>query len=327
MHMNFMPHIWLSHATHTNESCHTYDWVISHIWLRRVTRCAARYPALIESCHAYDVALCCNVLQRVAVRCSALQRAVVRRNVLQCVTVRKVCCNVLQSVARCWSVLQGVAGHCRVVQCVAVGCGVLRSVAVRCSVLQCIAVCCSVLQCVIPVVTWHDQEWVTLRMSKWFQTYTLIDTCTLSDTNHGWSGKGLQHLLGATKRAFSLFDIFWNSDYRQRIPFNILKLGLSPEIRTPIDWNLKIQKTPILCIEVSGKPSTLHPWYAWVTSHIYVSCDIWISHVTFEWVTSCMNEPRHVWMPLSPLHSTRGTWKQVIPLLYTHHSRSLHTYI
>jgi len=47
---------------------------------------------------------------------------------------------------------------------------------------------------------------------------------------HEWSGEGLQHLLGATKHTFSAIQfrptgsfkfskIFWNSDYRQNIPF------------------------------------------------------------------------------------------------------------
>jgi hypothetical protein len=26
-----MPHIWMSHVTHMNESCHTYEWVMSHM--------------------------------------------------------------------------------------------------------------------------------------------------------------------------------------------------------------------------------------------------------------------------------------------------------
>ena len=30
---------WLSHGTHMTESCHTYDWVMSHIWLSHVTHC------------------------------------------------------------------------------------------------------------------------------------------------------------------------------------------------------------------------------------------------------------------------------------------------
>jgi len=28
-----MSHIWMSHVTHINESCHTYEWVMSHIWM------------------------------------------------------------------------------------------------------------------------------------------------------------------------------------------------------------------------------------------------------------------------------------------------------
>ena len=32
-----MWHIWISHVTHMNESCHTYEWVMSHIWMSHVT--------------------------------------------------------------------------------------------------------------------------------------------------------------------------------------------------------------------------------------------------------------------------------------------------
>jgi hypothetical protein len=31
-------HICMSHVTHMNESCHTYEWVISHIWMRYVKK-------------------------------------------------------------------------------------------------------------------------------------------------------------------------------------------------------------------------------------------------------------------------------------------------
>ena len=76
-------------------------------------------------------------------------------------------------------------------------------------------------------------------------------------------GKGLQHLPGASKGAFSLFyvysetriiardshSIFWNSDYRQRFPLKI-------------DWNLKIQILTFWCIDVSSNPALPHPWFA-----------------------------------------------------------------
>ena len=42
-----MSHIWMSHVTHTNESRHTYEWVMSHIWKSLVTH-------LNESCHTYE---------------------------------------------------------------------------------------------------------------------------------------------------------------------------------------------------------------------------------------------------------------------------------
>jgi len=41
-----MSHIWMSHVTHMDESCHTYRWVKSHIWMSHVTR-------IDESCHIY----------------------------------------------------------------------------------------------------------------------------------------------------------------------------------------------------------------------------------------------------------------------------------
>ena len=73
------------------------------------------------------VAVCCSVLQCVAVR--------MKRN------CPKIKAPVFDAV--CCSVLQWVAVGCRVLQCVAVCCSVLQCV---CSVLQCAAVRCSVLQ-------------------------------------------------------------------------------------------------------------------------------------------------------------------------------------
>jgi len=82
------------------------------------------------------------VLQSVAVRCSVIQMCVaVCCSVLQCVAMCPcvaVCCSVLQSVVEC----------CSVLQCVAVCCSVLQSVVECCRVLQRVAVCCSVLQSV-----------------------------------------------------------------------------------------------------------------------------------------------------------------------------------
>ena len=39
-----MSHIWMSHVTHLYESCHTYERVLSHIWMSHVTH-------MNESCH------------------------------------------------------------------------------------------------------------------------------------------------------------------------------------------------------------------------------------------------------------------------------------
>ena len=31
-----MPHVWMGHGAHMNESCHTYGWVMSHVWMPRM---------------------------------------------------------------------------------------------------------------------------------------------------------------------------------------------------------------------------------------------------------------------------------------------------
>jgi len=88
------------------------------------------------------VAVCCSVLQGVAVRCSALQ----------CVKCVAVCCSMLQCRPQRCAISPGLDSsssasyHTSVLQCVAACCTVLQCVALCCSVLQCVAVCCSVLQ-------------------------------------------------------------------------------------------------------------------------------------------------------------------------------------
>ena len=65
-----------------------------------------------------------------------------------------------------------------------------------------------------------------------FVTNVREESVNLGVLDHEWSGEGLQHLLGATKRAFSarqfeslclgicnLSNIFWDSDYRQGFPY------------------------------------------------------------------------------------------------------------
>jgi len=49
-----LPHIWMSHVTRMNESCHTFEWVMSiyecvmsHVWMSHVTR-------MNESRHTYE---------------------------------------------------------------------------------------------------------------------------------------------------------------------------------------------------------------------------------------------------------------------------------
>ena len=42
-----MSHTWMNHVTRINESCHTYERVMSQTWMRQVTH-------INESCHTHD---------------------------------------------------------------------------------------------------------------------------------------------------------------------------------------------------------------------------------------------------------------------------------
>ena len=68
-----MSHIWKSHITHVNESCHTSDRVMAHIWMshvthmmesRRTCECVTSHSWLShsthlrESCHTHRALFC-----------------------------------------------------------------------------------------------------------------------------------------------------------------------------------------------------------------------------------------------------------------------------
>ena len=45
----------MSHATHMNESCHTYESVMSHMRMRHVTRANVHVTSMNESHHTLAV--------------------------------------------------------------------------------------------------------------------------------------------------------------------------------------------------------------------------------------------------------------------------------
>jgi len=167
---------YMSDSTHVNAECHLcsetrgtcikaswhkYEWW--RVWMSHVTY-------VNEACHIWGThsrAVCCSVLQYVAVQCVQLRHTwksqvtyVNEACHIWGTHSRAVCCSVLQCVAVCCSVLQCVAVCCSVLQCVKwwhtsmshvtyvnEACHIwgTHSRAVCCSVLQCVAVCCSVL--------------------------------------------------------------------------------------------------------------------------------------------------------------------------------------
>ena len=63
-----MSHIWMSNGTHINESCHTYEWVtlqirmshVTHIWLSYVTYCSGSLGEFRNHCGCAGAGLCGN---------------------------------------------------------------------------------------------------------------------------------------------------------------------------------------------------------------------------------------------------------------------------
>ena len=48
-----MSHIWMSHGTHNNESRHTYEWVTAHVWLVSLPRCLCVYLCVYTYMRVY----------------------------------------------------------------------------------------------------------------------------------------------------------------------------------------------------------------------------------------------------------------------------------
>jgi len=119
-----MSHIWMSHVTHMNESCHAYERVMPHIR-------TSHGICIIESCHTYQQSMAhiwMSHVTHINESCHTCSR--------DGLTSQALCSGVLQCVCR----------------------SVLQCVAVCCSVLQCVAVCCSVLQCVAVLVLYQKTD-------------------------------------------------------------------------------------------------------------------------------------------------------------------------
>jgi len=129
----------------------------------------------------YVVAVCCIVLQGVAVRVSFSVPSFICLLEPSCIYIRIKCCIVLQCVAVCWIC---VAACCIVLQGAVVcmsfrvpfSISLLESTCVYthikcCSVLQCVAVCCSVLQCVAVCCSVHGLSSALLHLPTRIHLY------------------------------------------------------------------------------------------------------------------------------------------------------------
>jgi len=157
-----MTHVWMCHVPRTNESYHTYEWVMPHTWMSHshVTR-------MNGSCHKSEsvtnldfrnksweeasIRLCntlqhtvthCNTLQHLKTHCNTLQHSAARCNtVLECpdklleeAFIRL--CNTLKHTATRCNALQHTATHCNTLQHTATHCNTLQHTATHCNILQ-----------------------------------------------------------------------------------------------------------------------------------------------------------------------------------------------
>ena len=106
-----MSHIRKSYVTptskscHTNESCHTYKWVMSHIWMSHVIRVDESWLTSHHkgAKHCNIPATHCNTLQHTAAHCNTLAHTATH-------------CNKLRHTATHCDTLQHNATHCNTMQ-------------------------------------------------------------------------------------------------------------------------------------------------------------------------------------------------------------------
>ena len=99
-------HVWMSHVTYLNESCHILEWVMSQMRTSHVTRvnvschtceCVMSHMRMSSVMHPVEASVHCNTLQHSAAHCSTLQHTATHCNTLQQHTATH--CNTLQHTA------------------------------------------------------------------------------------------------------------------------------------------------------------------------------------------------------------------------------------
>jgi len=62
-----MSHIWMRRVTHMNESCHPYEWVMSLVWMSRVTHVnvSCHTCRSVILCVAWIIHMCRPVMSRI----------------------------------------------------------------------------------------------------------------------------------------------------------------------------------------------------------------------------------------------------------------------
>ena len=162
----------MSHVTHMNESCHTYEWVMSHIWMSHVTH-------MNESCHTLRqtkevLTLHAHTIKRqgafTCVTWLIYKRDMSRVDKIDRVCVMRVCVCVCVCVRVCVRMCVRMCVRVRV--CV--------------HVCECICVCVRARVCVRVQHTQHIHACIhTFAFPQIESTYTCTHKCTQKPTHDG----------------------------------------------------------------------------------------------------------------------------------------------
>jgi len=147
--------IYMRPRAQTNWSCHTDDWVMSHVWMDNTLRygcvtwhkrighvtqtieCIGYATRMHEPSHTLQhTATHCDTLQHTTTHCTTPHNTTTHCNTLQHTVTH---CNTLWHTATRCNTLQHTTTHCNTLQLTATHCNTLQHTATHCNTLQHIA--------------------------------------------------------------------------------------------------------------------------------------------------------------------------------------------
>ena len=193
------------------------------------THCSTRHSSLTKSFHSLHTGWQTPLKWQIWAHCNKLQHNTAQYNTPQ-----------LEPTATHFT--HWVAKNCHSSTHITTHCSALQHTATHCNTVQHNTIHCNKLHCKI---LQHTATHCSMTVAT---SYPHVD----------W--KGLTTF--ARRKKVCVFSLLYiqKLGLSPKIPIQYSEMQLSLEIFTQVAWSLKIHKTPILCIEVYSKSSSLHPW-------------------------------------------------------------------